>query len=73
VAKEANKIAKEQVFSAIRKKGGNPADYTSEQIADYVAKVLEHKPEIRQEAARRIESSRKLAGDLLADIFDEAA
>jgi hypothetical protein len=73
VAKEANKIAKEQVFSAIRKKGGNPADYTAEQIADYVAKVLDHKPEIRQEAARRIESSRKLAGDLLADIFDEAA
>lgn len=73
VAKEANKIAKEQVFSAIRKKGGNPADYSSEQIAEYVAKVLQHKPEIMQEAARRIDSSRKLAGDLLSDIFDEAA
>ena len=73
VEKEATKLAKEQVFSAIRKKGGNPADYSADQIADYVAKVLEHKPEIREEAARRIESSRQLAGDLLSEIFDEAA
>jgi len=73
VAKEANKIAKEQVFAAIRKKGGNPADYSAEQIAEYVTKVLEHKPEIREEAARRIDSSRKIAGDLLDDLLDEAA
>ena len=73
ILKEANKIAKEQVFAAIRKKGGNPADYSSEQIADYVAKVLQHKPEIKQEAQRRLESSRKIAGDLLDDLFDEAA
>jgi len=73
VAKEANKIAKEQVFAAIRKKGGNPADYSAEQIAEYVTKVLQHKPEIREEAARRIDSSRKIAGDLLDDLLDEAA
>jgi hypothetical protein len=69
VAKEANKIAKEQVFAAIRRKGGNPSDYTAEQIAEYVAKVLQHKPEIREEAERRINSSRKIAGDLLSDLF----
>ena len=73
IAKEANKIAKEQVFAAIRKKGGNPADYSAEQIAEYVTKVLQHKPEIREEAARRIDSSRKIAGDLLDDLLDEAA
>lgn len=73
IAKEANKIAKEQVFAAIRRKGGNPSDYSAEQIAEYVGKVLQHKPEIRDEAARRIESSRKMAGDLLSDLFDEAA
>jgi len=69
VAKEANKIAKEQVLAAIRKKGGNPADYSAEQISEYVAKVIQHKPEIREEAERRINSSRKLAGDLLSDLF----
>jgi len=69
VAKEANKIAKEQVFAAIRRKGGNPSDYTAEQISEYVAKVLQHKPEIREEAERRINSSRKIAGDLLSDLF----
>lgn len=73
VAKEATKIAKEQIFATIRKKGGNPADYTAEQIAEYVAKVLHHKPEIREEAVRRVESAKKLAGNLLSDIFDEAA
>jgi F0F1-type ATP synthase membrane subunit b/b' len=73
IAKEANKIAKEQVFAAIRRKGGNPSDYSAEQIAEYVGKVLQHKPEIRAEAQRRIESSRKMAGDLLSDLFDEAA
>lgn len=73
IEKEANKIAKEQVFAAIRRKGGNPSDYSAEQIAEYVAKVRQHKPEIRDEAIRRIESSRKMAGDLLSDLFDEAA
>lgn len=73
ITKEAHKIAKEQVFAAIRRKGGNPADYSAEQIAEYVAKVLQHKPEIREEAERRIESSRKMAGDLLSDLFDGAA
>lgn len=73
IAKEANKIAKEQVFAAIRRKGGNPSDYSAEQIAEYVAKVLKHKPEISNEAARRVESSRKMAGELLSDLFDEAA
>jgi len=73
VAREANKIAKEQVFASIRKKGGNPADYSAEQIAEYVTKVLQHKPEIMEEATRRIESSRKIAGDLLDDLLDEAA
>ena len=73
IEKEANKIAKEQVLAAIRKKGGNPADYSAEQIAEYVAKVREHKPEIREEAQRRIESARQMAGDLLSDLFDEAA
>ena len=73
VAKEANKIAKEQVFAAIRKKGGTPSDYSAEQIAEYVAKVIQHKPEITEEAMRRVNSSRKLAGELLDDLFDEAA
>lgn len=69
VAKEANKIAKEQVFAAIRRKGGNPSDYSAEQISEYVAKVLQHKPEIREEAERRFKSSRQIAGDLLSDLF----
>ena len=73
VAKEANKIAKEQVFAAIRKKGGTPSDYSAEQIAEYVAKVIAHKPEIMEEAARRVNSSRQLAGELLDDLLDEAA
>lgn len=73
ITKEAQKIAKQQVLAAIRNKGGNPADYTAEQIAEYVSKVIQHKPEIREEAARRVESSRKMAGDLISDLFDEAA
>lgn len=73
VAKEANKIAKEQVFAAIRKKGGTPSDYSAEQIAEYVSKVIAHKPEIMEEAARRVNSSRQLAGELLDDLLDEAA
>ena len=73
VAKEANKIAKEQVLAAIRKKGGNPSDYSAEQIAEYVAKVITHKPEILAEAERRVNSSRQLAGELLDDLLDEAA
>jgi hypothetical protein len=73
IAKEANKIAKEQVFAAIRRKGGNPSDYSAEQIAEYVAKVISHKPEIMEEATRRVNSSRQLAGELLDDLLDEAA
>jgi len=69
VAKEANKIAKEQVLAAIRKKGGNPSDYSADQLAEYIAKVLHHKPEIREEAERRVNSTRQIAGDLLADLF----
>lgn len=69
VAKEANKIAKEQVLAAIRRKGGNPSDYSAEQLSEYVAKVLQHKPEILEEAERRVNSSRQIAGDLLSDLF----
>ena len=69
VAKEANKIAKEQVLAAIRRKGGNPADYTAEQLSEYIAKVIQHKPEIMEEAERRVNSSRQIAGDLLSDLF----
>lgn len=73
ITKEAHKIAKQQVLAAIRNKGGNPSDYTAEQISEYVAKVIQHKPEIREEAARRVESSRKMAGDLISDLFEGAA
>lgn len=73
VEKLALKIAKEQVHAAIRNKGGNPSDYSAEQIAEYVAKVLHHKPEIREEAIRRVESSRKMATDMLADLIPAAA
>ena len=70
VTKEAHKIAKEQVLAAIRRKGGNPADYTAEQLSEYIAKVIQHKPEIMEEAERRVNSSRQIAGDLLSDLFD---
>ena len=73
VAKEAHKIAKEQVCAALRRKGANPSDYTSEQIAEFVGKVIQHKPEIMEEAARRVNSSKQLAGELLDDLLDEAA
>lgn len=73
VEKEAHKLAKEQVFAAIRKKNGNPRDYSEAQIAEYIALVLTKKPEIREEAARRVNSSRQIAGDLLEDLIDEAA
>lgn len=73
IEKEAIKIAKEQVHAAIRRKGGNPADYSAEQIAEYVSKVLANKPEIREEAQRRVESSRNMAADLLSDLLDDAA
>jgi hypothetical protein len=65
---EAHKLAKQQVFAAIRNRGGKPKDYSDGQIAEYVEKVLAHKPEIREEAARRINSTRQLAGDLLSDL-----
>lgn len=68
VEKEAHKIAKEQVFAAIRNKGANPRDYSADQIAEYVALVLSKKPEIREEAERRVNSSRQIAGDLLEDL-----
>lgn len=71
ITKEAMKIAKEQVFAAIRRKGGNPTDYSADQIAEYVSKVLQHKPEIMDEAKRRINSSREMASDLLEDLFSE--
>lgn len=69
VEKEAHKMAKQQVLAAIRSRGGDPKDYSVAQIADYIAKVLEHKPEIREEAARRIESARNLASDVLAGLI----
>lgn len=69
VEKEAHKIAKGLVLASIRNKGGDPKDYSADSIAEFVAKVLEHKPEIREEAARRIESSRAIAGDLLGDLI----
>jgi len=72
IMKEAQKIAKDQVYAAIRSKGGNPSDYTSEQIAEYVSKVLQNRPEIREEAERRINSTREMAADILPDFFDAA-
>ena len=68
VEKEAHKIAKDLVLASIRNKGGNPKDYSAEQIAGFVEQVLEKKPEIREEASRRIESARGIAGDVLADL-----
>jgi hypothetical protein len=73
VTKEAMKIAKEQVLAAIRSKGGDPKDYSAERISEYVSIVLQKKPEIREEAARRVSSSREMASDLLPDFFGEAA
>lgn len=73
IEKEAHKIAKEQVFAAIRRRGGNPRDYSEDQIAEYISLVLSKKPEIREEAERRVNSSRQIAGDLLEDLIDEAA
>lgn len=73
VEREAFKLAKEQVFAAIRKKGGEPGHYNTEQIAAFVAKVLELRPEIREEATRRVRSSRELGEAVLNEVFNKAA
>ena len=65
---EARKIAKDQVLTAIRDKGGKVRDYSSEQIDAYVTKVLENRPQIREEAERRVNSTRQIAGVLLSDL-----
>lgn len=65
---EARKIAKDQVLTAIRDKGGKVRDYSAEQIDAYVTKVLENRPQIREEAERRVNSTRQIAGDLLSDL-----
>ena len=65
---EARKIAKDQVLTAIRDKGGKVRDYSAEQIDTYVTKVLENRPQIREEAERRVNSTRQIAGDLLSDL-----
>lgn len=69
IEKEAHKMAKQQVLAAIRSHGSDPKDYSAAQIAEYIATVLAHKPEIREEAARRIESARNLASDVLAGLI----
>lgn len=69
VEKEAQKIAKAQVLVAIRKKGGSPSDFSAEQISAYVVTVLKNKPEIREEAARRVNSTREIADDLMNELL----
>lgn len=75
ITREAHKIAKDKIFMAIRNKGGNPTNYKAEEIATLVAKVMssEKGEEIRAEAVRRIEASKKIASDTLDDIFADAA
>jgi hypothetical protein len=75
ITREAHKIAKEKIFMAIRAKGGAPQNYKADEIAALVGKVMASPKgeEIREEAARRIEASRKIASDTLEDIFADAA
>lgn len=69
VEKEATKIAGQMVAEALRARNIDvKATRESGKFDELVANLLEKKPEIREEAKRRIEATQSVADDVLGDL-----
>lgn len=68
----ANKLAKDLVLGALRQKGIEVKSVPAEKLAEYVAGLLEKRPEIRKEATKRLKAQAAMAASILGDL-DAAA
>ena len=69
VAKEAVKIAKSLILAALRKKGIDPKTLEEGKLDELVSGILTNKPEITEEARRRIAATQEVASDALAGLI----
>jgi len=64
----AKKLATEAISAHLRSKGIDPKSRSDEWFEAQVMRVLDQKPYYREEAARRIESTREAASELLEGV-----
>lgn len=64
----ARRLASEAISAHLRSKGIEPKSRSEEWFDAQVSRVLDQKPYYREEAARRIESTREAASELLEGV-----
>lgn len=65
VKREANKMAREAITAALKTKNLTPSQLVEGQMDKLVATYLERNPSVLDEAKRRVETVKSLAGDAL--------
>lgn len=65
VTREAQKIAKQTITNALAAKGQKTKDLADGVLDDLVSKLIEKKPEIMEEAKRRIAAAQSIASEAL--------
>lgn len=68
VEREAQKIAKQTITAALTQKGHKVKDLKEGQLDELVSQLLSKRPEIREEARRRISASQAIAAEALGDL-----
>jgi hypothetical protein len=64
----ARKLAKDLVVGALRKNGIDLKTVTKEKMEEYVSSLVEKRPDIRKEAAKRLKTQKAMAESILNDI-----
>lgn len=68
VEHEARKLAKQTVLSALRQKSIDSKTVSPDQMDHYVSTLLEKRPELRKEAARRIKAQKAVNESVFAEL-----
>ena len=72
VLREATKIAKTSIVEALQAKSIKIKDLPEGKMESLIASLLEKKPEIMEEAARRVAAAKNVSSDMLNDLLDAA-
>lgn len=73
IGKEEHKLAKEAVLALLRKKGHDPKTVSTDKMDELVAAIKERRPEIREEAERRVAARQSAAESDIGDLLDDVA
>lgn len=70
----ARKLAKETILSALRERKIDVKTISAEKMEEYVTSLLGKRPDLRKEAKRRIDATKKVSSDIFAELdLPEAA